>query len=448
MRKRAQNTFSELLLVFVCLVLATSSVAQTPRWQPYDESADLALLAEHENERMHFQLLTSRVLDKNALWDVFEDDLADFDATNYAALKPLILDQPISNLQAAVAAGQLTYESLTKFFIYRIRDIESDNARALNAVISINPQALERARKLDRERTEQLVAASPLYGMPVLLKDNVGVAGLPTTAGAVALQSNYTEDAFISAQLRANGAIILGKTNLSEWAYFFCGGCPSGYSAMGGQTLNPYGRFELGTGGSSSGTGAAIAANYAVVGVGSETSGSILSPASANSLVGLKPTTGNLSRSGVVPISATLDTAGPMGHNVADVVAMFNAMAGYDEADTAMPLITEDWRLIYRIGELQGKRLGAQVDYLDNEIYTRALSLLTGEGALAVEVELAEVNTMSFGEFLGGDMVRDLARYLEEWRMNRYRLLVSWIYSHSTTPILKFVHPTARKKWI
>ena len=210
------------------------------------------------------------------------------------------------------------------------------------------------------------------------------------------------------------GAVILGKANLSEWAYFFCDDCPSGYSAMGGQTLNPYGRFEFGTGGSSSGSGASTAANYATVAVGSETSGSILSPSSANSLVGLKPTTGSISRTGVVPISATLDTTGPMTRSVQDAVILFNAMAGYDEADTAMPLISVDMQLIYRDEGLAGKRLGAMEQYAENEFYQHALSLFSQNEAVIVELSFEAERQARFGEFLGVEMVRDLALYLEQ----------------------------------
>ena len=198
-----------------------------------------------------------------------------------------------------------------------------------------------------------------------------------------------TGNAFITDRLEEQGAIILGKANLSEWAYFFCNDCPSGYSALGGQTLNPYGRFTFGTGGSSSGSAAATAANYAVVAVGSETSGSILSPASANSLVGLKPTTGNLSRTGIVPISATLDTAGPIARSVADVVVMFNAMAGYDQNDMAMPLISDDFSLEYRVIDMQGRRLGIVEALADNSHYMAAVHLLADSGATTIELEFS-----------------------------------------------------------
>ena len=189
--------------------------------------------------------------------------------------------------------------------------------------------------------------------------------------------------------------------------------CPSGYSAVGGQTLNPYGRKSFGTGGSSSGSAAAMAANLAAVAIGSETSGSILSPASANSSVGLKPTTGSLSRTGIVPISTTLDTAGPIARNVADAVTLFNAMAGYDEEDTAMPLISDDFSLIYREVSLDGKRLGMLDSFEDDPLYQQAIRLLTNNGADAVSVSLNASRNPRFSELLGGEMVRDLATYLD-----------------------------------
>ena len=406
------------LVVVLITTFVTSLVdaAENPRtWERYNESDDLALLAEHENERMHFQLLNSKVLDKNFLWAPFAEDLANFSETDYLSMKSMILDRSISELQQSVSSGVLTYEQLVTFYIYRIREIESDNSRYLNGVISLNPDAIIRARRLDEVR--QLgtsILADSIFGIPVLLKDNINAAGMATTAGAVALQNNFTDNAFIAERLREKGAVIIGKANLSEWAYFFCNDCPSGYSAMGGQTLNPYGRFQFGTGGSSSGSGASTAANYATLAVGSETSGSILSPSSANSLVGLKPTTGSISRTGVVPISASLDTAGPMTRSVADLVILFNAMAGYDSADTAMPLISADMQLVYREVSLAGKRLGAQVRYADNEFYQNALMLLSANEASIVEVSFEAQRQPQFGEFLGVEMKRDLALYLEQ----------------------------------
>ncbi len=238
-----KNTLRAMLTLALAVALHAQS-QPLPRWQPYDESADLALLAQHANSSMHFELLNSKILDKNSLWAPFAEVLSNFSESEYEALKPIILNRSIEQLQRAVASGQLDYETLVTFYVYRIRQIESDNTRYLNALISLNPNAITRARQLDQQRRQgQNVPGNSLFGMPVLLKDNIGFNGLPTTAGAIALQNNTTANAFISDQLMASGAIILGKANLSEWAYFFCSDCPSGYSAMGGQTLNPYGRF-------------------------------------------------------------------------------------------------------------------------------------------------------------------------------------------------------------
>jgi amidase len=181
---------------------------------------------------------------------------------------------------------------------------------------------------------------------------------------------------------------------------------------MGGQTLNPYGRLQFNTGGSSAGSGASIAANFAAAAVGSETSGSILSPSSANSLVGLKPTTGALSRTGVVPISGSLDTTGPMARSVADVIILFNAMTGYDQRDTAMPMMSDDLRLEHRDQSMAGLRLGAPGRYLDDELFVGALGLLSADEAAIVEISLPEIDTQGFGTLLGREMVRDLALYL------------------------------------
>ena len=404
------------IILPLILLLSMPVHRASAQWQRYDETADLAELAGHENPRMHFQLLNSKLLDKNDLWQAFAAELSQFTASDYEALKPLILDQSIGSLQLAVAAGRLCYEAIVTFYIYRIREIESDDERYINAVIALNAAAITRARMLDELRSGGTnVDADSIFGMPVLLKDNIGFDGLPTTAGAVALRENMTGNAFITDRLEEQGAIILGKANLSEWAYFFCNDCPSGYSALGGQTLNPYGRFTFGTGGSSSGSAAATAANYAVVAVGSETSGSILSPASANSLVGLKPTTGNLSRTGIVPISATLDTAGPIARSVADVVVMFNAMAGYDQNDMAMPLISDDFSLEYRVIDMQGKRLGIVEALADNSHYMAAVHLLADSGATTIELEFSPDRDDRFSQLLGGEMVRDLALYLDRF---------------------------------
>ena len=362
---------------------------------------------------MRFKLLNSRFLDKNVLWGTFEQELADFSSERYEQLKPLILEQDIPSLQRAVKAGQLSYEELVKFYLYRIRLLESNNDRYLNALIATNPDAAEIARGKDRALAAGLpVDNYSLFGIPVLLKDNIGMEGLSTTAGAQILTDNETADAFVTRRLNASGAVILGKANLSEWAYYFCDGCPLGYSAIGGQTLNPYGRKVFETGGSSSGSAVAVAANYVSVAVGSETSGSILSPASLNSAVGLKPTTGILSRSGVVPISSTLDTLGPITRSVTDAIILFNAMTGYDRRDLAMPLRSVDAHLVLREQPLTGKRL-AYIEGIDSEpLVNEALERLRAAGAEVLMTALPDIELPNFGTFLGAEMKVDLAHYL------------------------------------
>lgn len=382
----------------------------------YDEAADIAELSRLENDSMHFSLIHSQVSNKSDLWANYEADLLAFSEADYTRLTPQILDKPIVELQDAVAAGQFDYADLLTFYLYRIKRVETDSTRFLNAVIAINPDALDVARQRDEERLAGVaVARDSLFGIPVLLKDNIGAEGMATSAGTVALAANFTGNAFVTQRLVDNGAVILGKSNLSEWAYFFCDGCPSGYSAIGGQTLNPYGRKKFGTGGSSSGSGAAAAANLATVTVGSETSGSILSPASANSLVGFKPTTGSLSRTGVVPISATLDTTGPITKTVADAVILFNGMAGFDSADKAMPLISESFQLQLTDISLNDKRLGVLNSFDDNSYYQGAVSSLVAAGATALKVDFAPPDFVGFDKFLGAEMVRDLALYLQEF---------------------------------
>ena len=374
----------------------------------------LALLTQHADQSMHYKLLNSRLREKNTLWEPFQEALENVGEAEYIRLSELIVEKSISELQESVNSGDLSYEELVTFYIYRIRKMESDDGRFINGVISLNPDAIGRARQLDEiQLKSEGRNKNSIFGIPVLLKDNIGFAGIPTTAGAAALIENHTTNAFITDRLLEQGAIVLGKANLSEWAYFFCRDCPSGYSAVGGQTLNPYGRLDFGTGGSSSGSGASIAANYAAVAVGSETSGSILSPSSANSLVGLKPTTGSLSRSGVVPISSTLDTVGPMGRSVADVVTLFNAMVGFDREDPAMPSLSEDLRLIIRQAPTDNGTLGILTTYADNMQYQNALRLLSENGFNLQEVDFNERHPR-FSEFLGAEMKRDLVGYLQK----------------------------------
>jgi amidase len=227
-----------------------------------------------------------------------------------------------------MAAGSLTAEALTKAYLDRIAKIDDAGPR-LDSVIEINPKAASEAAALDAERKAGKVRG-PMHGIPILIKDNVDVAGMVNSAGSLALADNHPQaDAFMVKRLREAGAVILGKTNLSEWANFRSTRSSSGWSSRGGQTKNPY-VLDRNPCGSSSGTGAAIAARLAAIGIGTETDGSIICPSSVNGLAGLKPTVGLVSRTGIIPISVSQDTAGPMARTVSDVALLLTAMAGVD----------------------------------------------------------------------------------------------------------------------
>ena len=369
-----------------------------------------------------FKVLDSKFITAEDLWSELNLQMEDFTEAAYERLKPLILEQDIPTLQQHISDKTFNYEALTKFYLYRIRKFDRENSFSLNSVIAINQNVINEARKLDKDRSGGLHS---VYGMPILLKDNINASGMPTTAGAVALKENYAEDAFIVKQLKEKGALILGKANLSEWAYFFCGDCPSGYSAIGGQTLNPYGRRIIDTGGSSSGSGVSVATNFCAAAVGSETAGSILSPASQNSAVGLKPTVGLLSRSGIVPISSTLDTAGPITKNVMDNAILLDAMFGEDENDPKSFLIL--WETGFYTNEieqtnLKGKRFGAPKRLLSDTLYIKALDVLKSKGAEIVEIEEQELQLPNFLSLLNLDMRKDLPEYMENFTNSKIDL--------------------------
>src|SRR5437870_7215848 len=257
-------------------------------------------------------------------------------STSAAAPPPAFeLDEmTINDLQSAMTSGKYSSHSLARKYLDRIDDIDK-HGPAINSVIELNPDALSIATELDRERK----AKGPrgrLHGIPVLIKDNIDTHDrMTTTAGSLALGGSIPmQDSFVAKKLRDAGAVILGKTNLSEWANFRSSHSTSGWSGRGGQTKNPY-VLDRNPCGSSSGTGAAIAANLATIGVGTETDGSVVCPSSASSLVGIKPTLGSISRSGIVPIAHSQDTAGPMCRTVADAAILLGALAGIDSRDGA-----------------------------------------------------------------------------------------------------------------
>jgi amidase len=385
-------------------------------WKPVSDSTLLNANANHPIPRMRFKRIQSVITDKNQIFSGLYAAANSIDVERYHRLLPLILDQPIPVIQQHISEGLFTYEELTLFFLYRIYRYELNPETTLHTILALNADAIEQARNCDKVMlTLPKEKRHPIFGMPVLLKDNIQARGMPTTAGAAALQQHRADDAFIVKRLREQGAIILGKVNLSEWAYYFCGGCPVGYSAIGGQTLNPYGRGVFETGGSSSGSGTAIAAGYALAAVGTETSGSILSPSGQNGIVGLKPTIGLLSRTGIVPISSTLDTPGPMTRNVIDAAILLDAMKGYDMEDQkAGKYYLEGTGFVPRTYSFKGKRFGAFRDLLQTDsLYASGIEILRQAGAEIVVVQPDEPDFTNFSTLLNADMKRDLAQYLK-----------------------------------
>ena len=301
----------------------------------------------------------------------------------------------IRDIQTALADGRLTSRQLVQRYLDRIAMFDTGGP-ALNSVRELHPEVLAQADRLDAERAEGLVRG-PLHGIPVLLKDNVGTNDMPTTAGSIALKGSIPKnDAFLTAQLRAAGAIILGKANLSEFANWVDLSMPSGYSSLGGQVINPY-RFTDTPSGSSSGSGVAEAMALTTVAVGTETSGSIISPSWANSVVGIKPTLGLISRAGVIPLAESFDTPGPMTRNVTDAAILLGAMTGVDPRDPATEASAShlppgrDYTPVLTPGGLVGARLGFDASNRPSgargEVWDQALADLRAAGAEVVDID-------------------------------------------------------------
>ncbi len=302
----------------------------------------------------------------------------------------------IDELQQKMQTGQTTAVAITSLYLQRIATIDKAGP-TLNSVIEINKAALSIAAAMDKERKAGKVRG-PLHGIPVLIKDNINTADeMMTTAGAFAMKGNIAAaDAFIVERLRAAGAVLLGKTNLSEWANFRSSKSTSGWSSRGGQTKCPY-ILDRNPSGSSAGSGAAAAANLCAIAIGTETDGSIVSPSSINGLVGIKPTVGLWSRSGIIPISATQDTAGPMGRTVRDTAILLGALTGVDNKDATTAQsegkYQKDYTKFLDAGSLKGKRIGIEKMHLKgNELVVsllkQAIELITKLGATIVEVDL------------------------------------------------------------
>jgi amidase len=314
----------------------------------------------------------------------------------------------IDDLQNKMQAGTHTSKALTGMYLKRIEEVDKAGP-ALNAVIEINPDALAIAEQMDAERKTGKIRG-PLHGIPILIKDNIDTADkMMTTAGSLALVGNIaSRDAFVVSQLRKAGAVLLGKTNLSEWANFRSTRSCSGWSSRGGQTKNPI-ILDRNPSGSSSGSGSAVAANLCAVAVGTETDGSVISPASQNGIVGIKPTVGLVSRSGIIPISATQDTAGPMTRTVKDAAILLTAMAGLDNSDAITNESdgkgAKDYTAFLDANAITGKKIGVEKRFFEGHeavvaLYREAIALLKAKGATIVEVELRKlINELGNAEY-------------------------------------------------
>lgn len=288
----------------------------------------------------------------------------------------------IADLQERMQRGELDSRTLTQAYLDRIAAIDKAGPR-LNAVIELNPDALKEAALRDRERKGKAVRG-PLHGIPILLKDNIDAVPMVNSAGSLALKDFHPKnDAFLVRRLREAGAVILGKTNLSEWANFRSTRSTSGWSARGGQTRNPY-ALDRNPCGSSSGSAVAVSANLAVAAIGTETDGSIICPASVNGIVGLKPTVGLVSRDGIIPISHSQDTAGPMARSVADAAILLGALAGRDEADPATANASWNTALDYPARLLPDALKGARIGVLRSKFSMHPDAAAAMEGALKV----------------------------------------------------------------
>jgi amidase len=326
----------------------------------------------------------------------------------------------VDQLQERYENGNLTASQVTRAYLDRIEDIDR-NGPGLNAILTVNPNALEIADSLDQERQNGTVRG-PLHGVPIILKDNIDTYDMPTTAGSRFMEGSIpTKDAFITQKLREAGAIILAKANLSEWANFHSSFSSSGWSGLGGQVNNPY-DITRNPCGSSAGSGVAASANLATLTIGTETNGSIVCPSNANGIVGLKPTVGIWSRSGIIPISHTTDSAGPMVRTVRDAAVLLGALTGVDpnddKTDASEEYIHEDYTQFLNEDGLQGKRIGFYTQPMDNHfrvdtLMNQTIAKLEELGAEVIEIDqISETN-------IGGDAFQVLLYEFKDG-LNKY----------------------------
>ena len=367
-----------------------------------------------------------------------------------------VVELSVSEAAERLADGRLTSVELTRAYLARIAAVDDDGP-TLDAVIELDAAALAVAAERDRERAAGEVRG-PLHGIPVLLKDNIDVVGLVNSAGSLALAEHRPKtDAFLVKRLRQAGAVILGKTNLSEWANFRSDHSISGWSSRGGQTRNPY-VLDRNPCGSSSGTGSAIAASLAAVGVGTETDGSIICPAAVAGLVGLKPTVGVVSRRGIIPISMSQDTAGPMGRSVRDVALLMDALAGVDLADpagaAAQGRIAADHGSGLTADALRGRRIGVLRQAMGfhpgvDAAMDRSIELLRAAGAEVIDANVEGYRSWSAHEFevLLYEFKHGLDDYLRESGapIGSLAALIEWNERHRSTVMSLFSQETFEK---
>ncbi len=341
----------------------------------------------------------------------------------------------LADMAAGLQSGRWTAVQLVESYQRRAQEIDSSGP-LLRSILASNPEALDEARRLDAERREGRIRGV-LHGVPILVKDNIATTGpMATTAGSQALKGwRAPADAFVVQRLRAAGAVILGKTNLSEWANFRSLRSTSGWSAMGGQTRNPY-ALDRNPSGSSSGSGVAVSANLCAASLGTETDGSIVSPASINGIVGLKPTVGLVSRSGIIPISHSQDTAGPMTRTVRDAALLLDALVGEDAADAATQVqrgqTVGQYVASLDTTALRGARLGLVRSFLTNhpaveKLLEECARVLKDRGATVVDVTLNDGGKLSAAEFevLLYEFKTDLERFLASLPAERPRTLAA-----------------------
>lgn len=320
----------------------------------------------------------------------------------------VLKEATIDELQAGMASGKYTSKKITELYLRWIREVDGQGP-ALRAIIELNPDVLTIAEQMDNERKIGRIRG-PLHGVPVLVKDNIDTGDkMMTTAGSLALEGHRAgEDAFIIKKLREAGAVLLGKTNLSEWANFRSSRSTSGWSSRGGQTRNPY-VLDRNPSGSSAGSGTAVAANLCAIAIGTETDGSIVSPSSVNGIVGFKPTVGLWSRRGIIPISATQDTAGPMARTVKDAAILLGALAGVDEKDQvtmgSVGRTSPDYSVYCLEDGLKRSKIGVERSHLKGHdavvaLYRQAIETMKKQGAEIVEVDLlAPIRELGSSEY-------------------------------------------------